>query len=58
MEEDNSQTESIKADYKQKQILKYYSDLFERIGKFPGPPYCIQLDQGVPPKQTPCCPIP
>ena len=40
------------------QILKYYPDVFEGIGKFPGPPYHIQLDPGVPPKQTPCHPIP
>ena len=40
------------------QILKYYPDIFEGIGKFLGPLYHIQLDPGVPPKQTPCCPIP
>ena len=40
------------------QILKYYTDVFEVTGKFPGPPYYVQLDPGVPPKQTPCCLIP
>ena len=40
------------------QILKYYPDVFEGIGKYPGPQHHIQLDQGVPPKQTPCYPIP
>ena len=32
------------------QILKYYLDVFEGIDKFPGHPYCIQLDPGVLPK--------
>ena len=32
--------------------------MFEGIGKFPGKPYEIQLDLKVPPKQTPCRPIP
>ena len=40
------------------QILKYYPDVFEGIGKFPGPLYHIQLDPVVPPKQTPCHLIP
>ena len=40
------------------QLLKYHSDVFEGIGKFSGPPCHIQLDPGVPPKQTPCYPIP
>ena len=40
------------------QILKYYPDVFEGIGKFPGSPYHFQLDPGVPPKQTSCDPIP
>ena len=39
----------------QKQILQEYPDVFEGIGKFPGPPYHIQVD---PPKQTLCRPIP
>ena len=35
-----------------------FPDIFEGIGKFPGKPYEIQLDPKVPPKQTPCRPIP
>ena len=42
----------------QKQILQEYSDVFKGIGKFPGPPYHIQIDPKVMPKQTPCRPIP
>ena len=40
------------------QILNYYPDVFEGNGKFPGPSYHIQLDPGVPLKQTSCHPIP
>ena len=40
------------------QILQSYPDVFEGIGCFPGPPYHIQIDQSVTPKQTPCRPIP
>ena len=36
------------------QILQSYSDVFDGIGHFPGPPYCIQLDPSITPKQTPC----
>ena len=32
--------------------------MFEGIGKFPGPPYSIQLDPSIPPNQTPCHPVP
>ena len=35
------------------QILTHYPDVFEGIGKFPNPPYSIQLDPGTHPKQTP-----
>ena len=35
-----------------------YLDVFEGIGKFPGPSYCIHVDPGITPKQTPCRPIP
>ena len=34
------------------------SDVFQGIGKFLGPDYHIQLDPNIPPKQTPCRPIP
>ena len=40
------------------QILKIFPDVFEGIGKFPGKPYEILFDPKVPPKQTPCRPIP
>ena len=40
------------------QILEHYPDVFEGIDKFPGPPYSIQLDPSIPPKQTPCHPVP
>ena len=40
------------------QILYEYPDVFEGIVSFPGPPYHIQLDPSVTPKQTPCHPIP
>ena len=42
----------------QKQILKEYPDVFEGIGKFPGPTYHIQIDPNVMLKQTPYRPIP
>ena len=41
----------------QKQILQEYPDIFEGIEKFLGPPYHIQIDPNVMPKQTPCRPI-
>ena len=40
------------------QILTRFPDVFEGIGIFPGKPYQIQLDPKVPPKETPCRPIP
>ena len=40
------------------QIMQEYPDVFEGIGKFPGPLYHIHVDPGVTPKQTPCRPIP
>ena len=39
-------------------IMREYPDVFQGIGKFPGPDYHIQLDPSIPPKQTPCQPIP
>ena len=42
----------------QEQILQEYPDIFEGIGKFPGPPYHIQINPKVTLKQTPCRPIP
>ena len=40
------------------QIMHEFPDVFEGIGKFPGPPYHIYIDPNVMPKQTPCRPIP
>ena len=40
------------------QILAAYSDMFDGIGCFPGPPYHIQVIPHVTPKQTPCKPVP
>ena len=37
----------------QDQIMHQYPDVFEGIGKFPGPPYHIHVDPSVTPKQTP-----
>ena len=39
-------------------IMRHYQDVFEGIGKFPGPPYTIHLDPSMQPKQTPCRPLP
>ena len=36
------------------QILQAYSDGFDGIGHFPGPPYHTQVDPSVSPKQMPC----
>ena len=38
--------------------LNKYPDVFEGIGSFPRPPYHIQIDPSVNPKQAPCDPIP
>ena len=42
----------------QDQIMHEYPDVFEGIGKFPGPPYHIHVDPSATPKQTLCRPIP
>ena len=39
-------------------ILREYPDVFQGIGKFLGADYHIQIDSSIPPKQTPCQPIP
>ena len=39
-------------------IMWEYPNVFQGIGKFLGPDYHIQLDPSVPPKQTPCRPVP
>ena len=43
---------------KKSDIKEHYADVFEGVGCFPGPPYHIQLDPKVPPKQTPVRPVP
>ena len=43
---------------RKEQILVRFPDVFQGIGKFLAKPYQIQLDPKVPPKQTPCRPIP
>ena len=43
---------------RKEQIMAKFPNVFEGIGKFPGKPYKIQLDPNVPPKQTPCRPVP
>ena len=40
------------------QILSNYPNVFEGIKKFCGPPYSIQLDPSISPRQTPCHPVP
>ena len=40
------------------QILYEYPDVLGGIGGFSGPPYHIQMDSSLTPKQTPCHPIP
>ena len=40
------------------QILSSYPDVFKGIGRFPGPPYQIQVDLNVTLKQTPCRLVP
>ena len=36
------------------QILVIYDDVFDGTGCLPGPPYHIQVDPSVTPKQTSC----
>ena len=38
--------------------MQEYPDVFQGIGKFPGPDYHIQIDPSIPPERTPCRPIP
>ena len=40
------------------QILLSYQDIFKGIGRFPRPPYHIQVDQNITPEQTPCQLVP
>ena len=49
---------SINSSPARNKFLTQYSDVFDDNGKFPGPPYSIQLDPTIPPKQMPHCPVP
>ena len=40
------------------QIISNYPDIFECIGRFPGPLYQIQVNPNITPKQTPCQLVP
>ena len=40
------------------EMLVAYSDVYDGIGHFPGPPYHIQVDPSLTPKQAPCQPVP
>ena len=51
-------SEDTQLSTRKEQIMTRFPDVFEGIGKFPGEPYKIQLDPKVPPKQTPCRPVP
>ena len=48
----------VKIVMKQSNIKKHYANVFEGVGHFPGPPYHIQVDPKIPPKQTPVRPVP
>ena len=43
---------------RQEHIMAQFPDVFKGVGKFPGKPYKICLDPKIPPKQTPCRPVP
>ena len=43
---------------RQEHIMAQFPDVFQGVGKFPGEPYTICLDPKIPPKQTPCQPVP
>ena len=43
---------------KKEQILEVYSEVFDGIECFPGPPYHINVNPSITPKQTPCRPVP
>ena len=48
----------VKIVTKKSDIKEHYADVFEGVGCFPGPPYHIQVDPKIPPKQTPVRPVP
>ena len=54
----NMTQEDNKLVTRQEHIMAQFPDVFEGVGKFPGKPYKIRLDPKIPPKQTPCRPVP
>ena len=48
----------VKIVMKKSDIKEHYVDVFEGVGHFPGPPYHIQVNPNIPPKQTPVRPVP
>ena len=43
---------------KKSDIKEHYADVFKGVGCFLGPPYHIQVDPNIPPKQTQVRPVP
>ena len=54
----NMTQEDNKLVTRQEHIMAQFPDVFEGVGKFLGKPYKICLDPKIPPKQTPCRPVP
>ena len=48
----------IKIVMKKADIKKHCANVFEGVDHFPGPPYHIQVDPKIPPKQTLVRPVP
>ena len=40
------------------EVKRKYANVFDRLGKFPGKPYHINLNPDIPPKWVPCRPVP
>ena len=39
-------------------IIRYFPEILEGLGKFPGEPYHINVDPSIPPKRLPARPVP
>ena len=39
-------------------LMRWFPDCFQSLGKFQGEPYLIEVDPSVPSKMTPCRPVP
>ena len=48
----------VKIVTKKSDMKEHYADVFEGVGCFAGPPYHIQVDPKIPPRQTPVRPVP